>query len=598
MNRQRIIIGLMGALALLAVAVFSRTLGYGFVEFDDDIYVTGNPSIRLGLSLEGWRWAWTTMYAAFWHPVTWLSLLADYQFHGLDGRYYHCTNVLLHALNGVLLFGLLNRMTDSVWRSAWVAAVFAVHPLHVESVAWVAERKDVLSTCLGLGAMLAYVRLAQGGSRRWLGLSLLLYVLSLAAKPMLVTLPLLLVLLDFWPLKRRIGIRGQVMEKALYLVPAILFSVVAVVAQQRSGALPVEPGPLWFRLVTAVLAAGWYLLKMAVPSGLAPFYPWQAGWPLWSVALSALALAGGTWLAVRLRTCRPWLLAGWLWFGMTLLPVSGVIRVGSHAWADRYTYLPMVGIALMLAWEAGERVRARPAWRRPAAWAAVAILLALAAGAWRQTGYWADTERLFRRTLAVTGPNPMIESNLSAVLVKRGKLDDAFAHASRAVALNPANASAHNNLGVVLAETGRLEEAAAHYARAAELRPDYAEARANLGGVLLRLNRPAEAVPFLENAAARNPADDKVLSNMGSALFLLGRTDEAGTWYEKARAANPASATAAFNLGAVREKQGRYREAAAWFEKAAALKPGDLDAVRRMGDARKAAETAESRGGG
>jgi tetratricopeptide (TPR) repeat protein len=593
MNRRVIIAGLAAVLALLTLAVFSRTFGYGFVEFDDDIYVTNNPSIRLGLSLAGWRWAWTTLYAAFWHPVTWLSLLADYQVYGLDGRGYHLTNVILHALNAVLLFGLLHRLTGSVWRSAWVGAVFAVHPLHVESVAWVAERKDVLSTCLGLLALLAYVRHARGGGGRWLAVSLAWTLLSLAAKPMLVTLPLLLLILDYWPLRRRIGWRSQLLEKSLYLAPALAFSAVAVLAQQRSGAIPADPGPLWFRLVTAVLAAGWYLVKMVWPSGLAPFYPWQDAWPAGPVALSAAGLSAVTVLVFACWRTRPWLAAGWLWYGVCLLPVSGIIRVGSHAWADRYTYLPMTGIALALAWEIGERVKTRPAWRRPAVWAALSAVLALAAGAWLQTGHWAGTERLFRRTLAVTGPNPMIESNLAAVLHRAGKRAEALAHALRAVELNPGGASARNNLGAVLASLERWEEAAAQYAAAVELKPGYAEAQANLGGALLQLGRPAEAVPFLEKSAALKPGDDKALSNLGSALFLLGRIDEAAAWYEKALAARPESAAAAFNLGAARERQGRYAEAAEWFGKAAARSPGDTEALRRMREAReKAAEAA------
>lgn len=594
MKREAVAAGVAAGVAALAVAVFARTLAYGFVDFDDDIYVTGNPAIQLGLSAAGIRWAFTTLYAAFWHPVTWLSLLADFEWGGLDGRYFHLTNLALHTANALLLFLLLRRWTGSIWRSGCVAALFAVHPLHVESVAWIAERKDVLSSFFGFLTLAAYTRYAAARKAGWYAAALALFVLSLAAKPMLVTLPVLLVILDYWPLRRlsdpAIGKRKILLEKVPFLVLGLAASVMAVVAQQKSGALPLEPGPLWYRAVTAVLAGGTYLAKMVWPVNLAPFYPWQAGWPLAPVAASFAVLAGLTVLCFRQARRKPWLLAGWLWFGVSLLPVSGLIRVGSHAWADRYTYLPLIGVWLAAVWELGARVGERPARRRAAAGAAGAVIVALAVGAWRQAGYWRDTETLFVRTLAVTAPNPMIESNLSAVLFRKGRLAEAREHALRAVGLNPQNASARNNLGVVLNALGQPEAALAEYEEAAALKPDYAEALANLGGLLLQAGRTEEAVPHLEKAAALKPADDKALCNLGSAYFLQGRVDAAAAEYEKALRANPSSVTAVFNLGAVRERQGRYAEAARWFERAAALKPGDPEALRRMREAQKAAE--------
>lgn len=567
---------------MLAAAVFSRSLGFGFVEFDDDIYVTHNPAIRAGLSPEGWRWAWTTLYAAFWHPLTWLSLLSDYSLFGLDGRGFHATSVLLHTLNAALLFGVLFRMTGALWRSALAAALFAIHPLRVESVTWIAERKDVLSAAFGLGALWCYAgHVREGGWRRLAG-AWGLYVLSLMAKPMLVTLPALLVVLDYWPLRRRIGWRAQLAEKGLFLLPALVFSAVAVAAQARSGAIPAEPGPLWFRAVTALLAAGWYGLKFVWPVNLAPFYPWRDGHAPLPVLASGLFLAVWAAAAWRGRKERPWLAAGLFWYGLALLPVSGIIRVGSHAWADRYTYVPWMLPVFALAWEAGERLKARPAWRRPAAALALGLGVALGAATWRQQGWWADTETLFRRTLSVTGPNPMIASNLGAVLYREGRTDEAEVLLRQALGWNPRNASALNNLGAVMGARGRWAEAAELYAAAAGNRTDYPEALANLGGALLQLGRAEEAAPVLERAVAARPRDDKALANLGSAHYMAGRPEEAARWYEKAVEVRPENASAAFNLGVVREGQGRFPEAARWFARAAALQPADPEIRRRL----------------
>jgi tetratricopeptide (TPR) repeat protein len=330
------------------------------------------------------------------------------------------------------------------------------------------------------------------------------------------------------------------------------------------------------------LSYGRYLAKMVWPSGLAPFYPWSDRLPLAPVLGSLALLLAVTGLAFGQARKRPWLIAGWAWYGLALLPVCGLIRVGSHAWADRYSYLPLAGVWVALAWEAGARVSGRPRARAVLAVLAGSAVLACALAAWRQAGYWRDTAVLFRHTLAVTGPNPMIESNLAAVLYKRGEGESGLVHARRAVMLNPDNSSARNNLGVLLNAAGNPEEAVVHYAKAVDLAPAYAEARANLGGVLLQRGRVDEAVPHLEQAAALKPDDDKTLANLGSARFFQGRLDEAAGFYLRALAVRPDSATAAFNLGAVRERQGRYAEAADWFGKAVALKPGDAEARRRL----------------
>ena len=486
-------------LALGTLALYARVAGHQFLFFDDDRYVTANARVLGGLSWDGVRWAFGTFDVANWHPLTWLSHMLDVQLFGPSAGAHHLVNAVLHAVNAGLLLLVLSRMTGAPGPSLLVAALFAVHPLHVESVAWVSERKDLLSTLFGLlmlGAYAGYAR--RPGPWRYLLVALSLAA-SLLAKPMWVTAPFLLLLLDLWPLQRLEGssvaaddrcppLPGQsswrlVTEKLPLLALSAASSAMAVAAQRGSGALmSLEEAGLGERLANALVSYIRYLWKTLWPAGLSPFYPRLAGGiPGWQVAGAAVLLLALSALALRRLRSSPWLLVGWLWFLGTLVPVIGLVQVGSQAMADRYTYLPVVGLFVAVAWEGarlaaswGERGR-RAA--RLAGWAAVGLLSALA---FRQIGLWRDHETIFRHAIAVDRDNGRAHLVLSQGLAARGRYPEALLHAQEAVRLEPWYARAHKNLGFVLYRTGLVDEAIAAFRQAIALQPDFAEAHGNL----------------------------------------------------------------------------------------------------------------------
>ena len=430
-----------------------------FVNFDDSQYVSQNPEVTGGLNGRAVSWALTTGHAGNWHPLTWLSHLLDVELFGLDPGRHHLTSVALHLANTLLLFGLLFRMTGALFRSAFVAALFALHPLHVESVAWIAERKDVLSALfflLTLSAHLAYVR--RPGWSRYV-LVVVLFALGLMAKPMLVTLPFVLLLLDFWPLGRAAAPsawRRLIVEKLPLLALAIASSLVTLLVQQRAGAIKgLDLLPLSRRLATAVLACVWYAAKVVWPTHLAALYPYPAPVPSWQ-ALGALAvLAAVSLIVLRAAPRQPYLPVGWFWFIGTLVPVLGLVQVGSQPWADRYTYIPVIGLFIVVAWGAVDLLAG---WRHRhvlLAGAAALVLVACAIAARRQVGYWRSSVVLWEHALEVTTANHRAESNLAHALAGQRRLEEAVAHYSAALRIKPDFAEAHNNLGLALAEQGQ-----------------------------------------------------------------------------------------------------------------------------------------------
>ena len=471
-------------------------VGFEFLNYDDPLYVTANPHVQHGLSVEGVRWAFTTFTAANWHPLTWISLMLDASIGGPGPRVFHLTNLILHLANVLLLFFLLDRMTGRPRASAVTAALFAIHPLHVESVAWIAERKDVLSTLFLLLTLLAYAGYVERpGLQRRLAV-VLLFALGLLAKPMLVTLPVLLLLLDAWPLRRRGPWSHLVIEKAPLLAMSIATGVMTIVAQQQAETVGTLAGyPLGVRVANAIVATATYLWKAVWPTGLAVFYPHPgAALAAWTVAASALVLAALTSWTICVRRSRPYLLFGWAWYLVTLAPVVGIVQVGWQARADRYTYIPLIGVFLGVVWAISEGFADRPALLSSMA---TAVLVALGIGAFVQAGYWRDSETLFRRALAVTDDNAVAHSNLGTALLRRNLLNEAQEHFAEAVRINPHFAEAHSNLGVTLGRQGRIDEAILEFRRALELQPDYPDARRNLerAEAILRRTRakPADA---------------------------------------------------------------------------------------------------------
>ncbi|HWR98884.1 MAG TPA: tetratricopeptide repeat protein [Candidatus Methanoperedens sp.] len=484
-------------LLLSSLALFWRIGGHEFLNYDDNIYLTENKNVREGLTARSLAWAFSS-HDANWHPLTWISHLIDVELFGLQPRGHHLHNVLLHAVNGALLFLALRSLTGALWPPALVAALFAVHPLHVESVVWAAERKDLLAGLFWMLALLAYARYARVPSRgRYLSL-LAACALGLMAKPMLVSLPAILLLLDFWPLARlgppargRVSWRRVVLEKVPLIALAGASSVVAIIAQRTANAMAYsQEYPLGARVANALTAYWAYLGQAVWPAGLT-FYPFE-GWriPLWQSAGAGVLLATVTAALVVLALRRGWALVGWLWFLVSLVPVIGLVQVGVQARADRYTYLPLTGIFLVCAWALRELVRRWSRLRPPVAAACVAALVALAARTWIQAGYWRSDTELFGRAVAVRPDNWIAINNLGNALLRAGRMQEGQAAISRAYKLNPyLRFDLLIRTGDVYAGEGRLEEALATYRKAQELIPYDRVAPVKIAEIRRRLGR-------------------------------------------------------------------------------------------------------------
>ncbi len=537
---------LVAAAALLLVmvwAIYSPLSVAGFVDYDDLDYVLQNQAVLRGLGAGSLNWALTSFHAANWHPLTWLAHMADVEFLGVDPGRHHLVSVTIHALASLLLLVSLAAMSGSAWPSALVALLFAVHPLHVESVAWIAERKDVLSAlCWGavLWAYAGYVR--RPGAGRYLAV-VVLQVLGLTAKPMAVTMPFVLLLLDFWPLgrlRREGHLRGRVfVEKVPLLILSLASSVVTMAAQRAGGAVePLAGGDgLTNQVGMAAVAAVTYLLKTAWPAGLAIFYPVpDGGFAAWRVASSALVLAAVTLVAVGCRRQRPWLLAGWFWYLGTLVPVSGLlVRVGSQAMADRYTYIPLVGVFVGVVWEADRWVRAGGRWRaRFALVLSAALLAAFGVAARFQAGHWIDSRALFGHALAVTERNWAAHTSLGAVLAKMGRQEEAIVHYRRAIDYAPGYAKARFNLGLALYQTGKVDQAAVQLAEAVRIDPAYRKALALLGEILAGWGRHAESAEHFQEALRQGPESADLHRRLARCLWAAGNADLARRHLERA----------------------------------------------------------------
>jgi tetratricopeptide (TPR) repeat protein len=484
--------GVLFGLVLAVVVTFWPAAGHQFV-FDDFQYVVTNPDVQKGFSPETVRWAFTSRYASNWHPVTWLSHMLDVQLFGLETVGPHLVNILLHAVNAVLLFLVLSRLTSAPWRSALVAGLFAVHPLHVETVAWVAERKDLLATLFLLLALAAYRRYAeQPGTARYLAVAAL-FCLGIMAKPMVITLPVLLLLLDFWPLDRRsrgIPLHRLLLEKLPLVAISALSAAMTIVAQREGGAMrSVHQYPLSARAGNALVSYLAYIAKTLNPSGLTAFYPHPGpDLPLWKAAGAGLLLAIFTWAAVRHMRSRPWLTAGWLWYLLTLVPVIGLVQVGDQGLADRYTYLPLIGLFIITSWGAEDLTIGRQRLRQFVPAAAASVLILLAGASRVQVAWWKDNDTLFRRALAVTTNNWFAHISLGAVLGMQGDLEGGAAQYREALRIRPQDPMLQNNLGFILGRQGRIEEALARFREAALLKEDYAEPLFNAGVLYLKIN--------------------------------------------------------------------------------------------------------------
>jgi len=529
------------AIFAIALLVYRAAAGFGFVNVDDQTYLTSNAVVQGGLSWEGVRWAFGSMHGSNWHPLTWLSHMADVSLFGMDAGRHHAVSVAIHAVNGVLLFAWLRGATGSTWRSALTAALFAVHPLHVESVAWVAERKDVLSTLLWLVALIAWTGWVRNRGAWRYGVVLLAFALGLLAKPMVVTLPFALLLVDAWPLGRLGGLTPDepfdprkawplLREKLPLFALSLASAAVTVVAQREVAISSLEGISLGDRVANAVVSIAAYLGQTVWPSGLAAFYPHPSvgGAPLawWMVAGSAMLLVALSVIAFACRRSCPWLPWGWLWFLGTLVPVIGIVQVGVQARADRYTYIPSIGILVAACWTVGWLAGASRARRIAAAAISAAALAALAAAAAAQVETWRSSEALWRHAIAVTERNWAAWAGLGDALHESGRFEESVAAGQESLRMNPRNARAWNVVGIGLAQLGRMDEAASHLQEAVRLDPRYGEAWYNLGISYGVRGDHARAADALSRAAALEPDNPNAWANLAVARFRAG--DRAG----------------------------------------------------------------------
>lgn len=558
-------------LVALTLGIYAQVASHQFINLDDTDYVTSNPNVAGGLRAENVEWAFTTVHAANWHPLTWLSHMTDVTLFGMNPRGHHLTNVACHAAAAVLLFLLFVRLSGAVWQSFFVAALFALHPLHVESVAWVAERKDVLSALFGFLTLYCYAAYVQQQSTLRYLLALAFFVLGLLTKPMLVTWPLVMLLLDYWPLGRirqssAVPLRQQIAvfagllkEKIPFLLCAAVSAGITIYAQDKGGAIAgLAVVPWRLRCENAMVACVTYLGNTLYPHDLAVYYPFPGTIPLWQAVSAAAVLLVITAAVLKTMQNHPYLAVGWSWFLITLVPVIGLVHIGAQARADRYTYLPLIGLFVMAAWGVPACARRWRHGKSLTALLAVVVVLVSLVISWQQLGYWRDGITLYRHTLAVTKDNYLI----------------------------------HNNLGAALMGSGRVDEAIQEYRASLQIKPDHASALLNLGGALHLKGQLDEAALHYKAALREEPDNIAVHTNLGSILAYKGLLDEAITEYRQVVTAPFASCDAHYQLGLLLSRKGNLKEAMDEFQQALRIEPDNqkvLFSMRLTAEQQKAA---------
>jgi tetratricopeptide (TPR) repeat protein len=592
------------ALAVLTLGIYAQVIGHQFIALDDAAYIKENPMVNRGVTRVGLVWAFTTFYATNWHPITWISHMIDCQFFGMNAGRHLLVNALIHTANTMLLFCLLLRTTRARWPSALVAALFALHPLHVESVAWASERKDTLSTFFGLLCLIAYTRYAKAPSTSryaWVAITL---ALGLLAKPMLVTWPFVMLLLDYWPLGRLVdpmakerrrsashreaatGIATLVREKIPLFILVAASAVITFLAQSQGGAVPTfTDAPIALRLSNALVSYAKYLLLTFWPNDLAIYYPFAwTGIPAWQIIGAALVLIGITAFCFSQRKIRPYLIVGWLWFLGTLVPVIGLVQVGGQTMADRYFYIPSIGLFIALVFGLADIARS---WRVAPllrAGMALVVLLIFATLTNAQIQRWHDSFTLFEHTLAVTPPNLRAENSLALALGASGRYDEAAAHFEKTLQIDPNFYDGLVGMGVTRALQGHIPEAIGYFRAAIRSQPNVPKAHVQLALALWKQNDDQAALEEMRRASQLAPEDAGIRADLGLALELAGRIPEAIEQLHEALRMNPNSAEAHSNLGLALLASGKARESIPEFEAALRLKPelkGAADNLRR-----------------
>jgi Tfp pilus assembly protein PilF len=620
-------------LIITTLAVFWQVKDHEFISYDDNHYVTENPQVQAGLTIKSLKWAFTSIHSANWHPLTWLSHMLDVQLFGLKSGWHHLINLFFHIANTLLLFLVLHRMTKALWQSAFVAALFALHPLHVESVAWVAERKDVLSTFFWMLTMGAYVFYVEKPEVKRYLLTLFFFALGLMAKPMLVTLPFVFLLLDYWPLRRlQYGpadpkkpaevlppsasikqkrkskkqdavkekaqakkltafpyqwtlIRALVWEKIPFFILTAIASVVTYIVQQKGGAVStLEEIPFYARVVNSIVSYVSYMGKMIWPANLAVFYPHPGMLPHWQVLGAALFLLIVTLIVLRMARSFPYVAVGWLWYLGTLVPVIGIVQVGMQGMADRYTYVPLIGLFIIAAWTTADLAKKWPFRIYVVTLSAGIILSVLTYTAWTYLQSWQNTVTIFQHALKTTRNNFIAHFNMGdALRGDKRKIDEAIAHYVEALRIAPNNPVVHNSLGNALSTKGKLDEAIVHYVSAIRIKPDYAAAYNHLGLALLRQGKIDEAIVNITKAIKIDPHMAEAYNNMGAVFVAQGKPDQAIANFTRALQIQPNDMEAHYNIGIISASQGKFDQAVVHFREAVRIKPDFAKAHNNMG---------------
>ena len=615
-------------IVITVLAVYWQVGHHDFITYDDRAYVTDNPVVKSGLNLKSIKWAFTATHEHNWHPLTWLSHMLDCQIYGLNPRGHHFTSILFHIVNSILLFLIFRRMTKAIWESAFVAILFAIHPLHVESVAWVAERKDVLSTFFWMLTMGAYMLYVENPNVRRYLLAVLLFALGLMAKPMLVTLPFVLFLLDYWPLNRLqakqcavnntlkeeaktgkisqkskikktvssheaqklnfqwAAISRLIYEKIPFLLLSLISCILTVYAQQQL-IQPLGAFPLSVRVGNALISYSHYLIHMIWPFKLALFYPHPITLSLWQVMASCIFLVAVSSLAIVTIQRFHYFAAGWFWYMGTLLPVIGIIQVATQAMDDRYTYIPLIGIFIVIAWGTGDIMQR---WK----YKYKQVMLALAGGiivsillitTWMQAGYWKNSVTLYQHALNVTTKNDLMHYNMGVVLFEQGEITEAIDHYTAAIAIDPYYVDAHLNLGDAWNKRGESDKAREHYAMVLNIEPQHLKAHLRLGNNFFEENKIEEAITHFSNAVKLDSGSAYGHIRLGDAFAASGQWDNAVKCYLEALAIEPDNASIYYNLGNVYYKSGNVEEAVEYYSKALIISPSLKEGHNNLGNA-------------
>jgi protein O-mannosyl-transferase len=629
-------------LTIVTLTVFWQVTEHEFINFDDNRYITENQHVLSGISPATLKWALTTSHTGYWHPLTWFSHMLDVQLFGLNAGRHHLMNVFLHIMNTLLLFLILRRTTKALWQSAFVAALFALHPLHVESVAWAAERKDVMSTLfwmLTLGAYAYYVE--RPGYRRYL-FALVCFLLGLMVKPMLVTIPFVLLLFDYWPLgrlqplraagshspppvrpknpdrkKQRVtkavaqqpvtkkesavysgrwsAVRPLLLEKAPFLALSLISSVITIIDQQRAAMPSLQALPVDARIANALVSYVKYIGMTIWPRDLAVFYPRPDVQPWWLVLGAVFVLLAVTWLVLRKTQRFPYLGVGWLLYLGTLLPVIGLLQAGSQAMADRYSYVSLIGIFIMVAWGAPDYLKNWPSRKAILAALSGTAVLACIVLTWLQLRFWQNSETLFRHALKVTTNNVVAHNNLGTALLDRGNIEDARDQFQAALRIDPKHARAWNNMGTVYEKSGQTTKAIETFQQALRISPEDAEFWNNLGVAYGRSGQTARAVEAFQRALRINPEFDEAWNNLGNAYGESGEIAKAIPAFRQALHLNPKHAKAWNNLGVAYGESGEAAKAVEAFNAALRINPKQPDVWNNLGIAyRKCGEDAKA----